>query len=60
MSRTVGISEDEWYPCYQIVEPKPWHETVTIDDDRAAWVERVMAEFNEVQDYLETLYRGLR
>ena len=51
----IHIYADEWYPVYGLGREASYAKPVTIPASRKAWIDRVFAEFDEVQEYLKSL-----
>jgi hypothetical protein len=52
----INISEDEYYPFYKLTDRDYSLEfSGEIPDEKLLWIEKTMAEFDRVQQYLEGL-----
>lgn len=54
------IDSDEMYPVYTLFDPKKSYfgPVVEIPDDKIAWIEQAMKEWEKAQEYLGELYSG--
>lgn len=49
----VGISSDEWYPCYSVNRSQEWGVKREVPDETLERWERVMKEFDQVQSEMD-------
>jgi hypothetical protein len=52
MTKKVSISEDECYPIYSIDSPSTENLQIILSDEKFEWIDRVLDEYTEVQNYL--------
>jgi hypothetical protein len=53
----VYVSEEEWYPFYELSED-PLDNEAELTEDEYAWIQRVFTDLKSVQIFLRSKYHG--